>query len=85
MKTTTGRYLVVGGGAALGQARHQRGDSEHVVDQTLHQLEEAVTCPELQRWREHHVGHLQVQLGFKQRSHECPLICTHKEELRTLS
>lgn len=54
------RYLVVGEGAVLGEARHQRGDSEHVVDEALHQLKETVTRPKLQRWREHHVRHLEI-------------------------
>lgn len=74
------QYLVVGKGGVLGEAWHQRGRSEHVVDEAFHQLKEAVSRAEVQGGSEDHVRNLQVQLSLKQRGYTRSLICARQKE-----
>lgn len=53
-------YLVVREGAVLGNTWYKRGDSEHVIDEGLHQLEETVSCSKVQSRSEHHVRNLEI-------------------------
>lgn len=52
------QYLVVGEGAVLGEAWHQRGDPEHVIDETFNQLKQTVSVAKLHGGSEHHLRNL---------------------------
>lgn len=61
-------------GAMFSQARHKGGDTVDVIDETLHQVVEAVHGAKLQGRPEDHVRRLEVQLGLEQRSQSSSLV-----------
>lgn len=56
-------------GAVLSHAWDERGDSEHIVDEELHEVKEIVSHSDVQRRSEDQIWNLEIQLGLKERCH----------------